>query len=28
LPSPGGESVSKCPSPLNALKDTYDHRWY
>jgi hypothetical protein len=20
-----GESVIKCPSPLNVLKDTYDH---
>ena len=24
----GGESVVKCPSPLNALKDTYNHRFY
>ena len=23
--SPGGESAIKCPSPLNMLKDTYDH---
>jgi hypothetical protein len=23
-----GESVIKCPSPLNVLKDTYDHSCY
>jgi hypothetical protein len=23
-----GESVIKCPSPLNVLKDKYDHRSY
>ena len=23
-----GESVIKCPSPLNMLKDTYDHSCY
>ena len=23
-----GESVIKCPSPQNVLKDTYDHSWY
>jgi sugar/nucleoside kinase (ribokinase family) len=23
-----GESVIKCPSPLNVLKDIYDHRCY
>ena len=24
----GGESVIKCPCPLNVLKDTYDHSFY
>jgi hypothetical protein len=23
-----GEYAIKCPSPLNVLKDTYDHSWY
>jgi hypothetical protein len=22
------ESVSRCPSPLNVLKDAHDHSWY
>ena len=27
-PSRGGESVIKCPSPLNVLKYTHDHSCY
>ena len=28
LVTAAGESVMKCPSPLNVLKDTYDHSCY